>query len=43
LILVKKTDNTEIIITQNMNKSLEEVQRILSEIKHGIEEETPFK
>jgi predicted nucleotidyltransferase len=33
-----KAGNTEIILAQNMNKSLEEVQGILSEIKKGIEE-----
>jgi len=33
-----KAGNTEIILAQNMNKSLEEVHGILSEIKKGIEE-----
>ena len=33
-----KAGNTEIILAQNMNKSLEEVQGVLSEIKKGIEE-----
>lgn len=38
-----KAGNTEIILAQNMNKSLEEVQGILSEIKKGIEEEATFE
>src|SRR5690606_13615718 len=35
-----KAENLEIILAQQMNKSLEEIQRILNEIKHGIMEST---
>ncbi len=35
-----KANTTEVILALNMNKSLQEVQRILSEIKKGIKEET---